>query len=142
MCRKGITTNLRDFYTKIIVAIIPTDLVTNSLLFSFCPFLQTRKKVRFSASWFSGNKKYFSIFCLQRVTLYFKPMPNSTNFYKEFFLHVIPVGMIVLWFLSLASLFKSVKNLQINKTEMSKLTAIHQLKCKFRKIFMCQRRNR
>ena len=64
MCRKGITTNLRDFYTKIIVAIIPTDLVTNSLLFSFCPFLQTRKKIRFSASWFSANKKYFSIFCL------------------------------------------------------------------------------
>ena len=26
------------------VTIIPTDLVTNSLLSSFCPFLQTKKK--------------------------------------------------------------------------------------------------
>ena len=29
---------------KIILTIIPTDLVTNSLLSSFCPFLQTKKK--------------------------------------------------------------------------------------------------
>ena len=29
---------------KIIANIVPTDLVTSSLLSSFCPFLQTKKK--------------------------------------------------------------------------------------------------
>ena len=29
---------------KIIIAVIPTDLITNLLLLSFCPFLQTKNK--------------------------------------------------------------------------------------------------
>ena len=36
-----------------------------------------------------------SVFCLWRVALYFKAMPNSIDFYKEIFLHVIPVCIIV-----------------------------------------------
>ena len=36
-----------------------------------------------------------SVFCLLRVALYFKAMPNSIDFYKEMFLHVIPVRIIV-----------------------------------------------
>ena len=37
-----------------------------------------------------------SVFCLQRVALYFKAMPNSIGFYKGIFLHVISVRIIVL----------------------------------------------
>ena len=37
-------------------------------------------------------------FCLQRVVLHFEDMPNSVDFYKRIFLHVIPVRMIVPWF--------------------------------------------
>ena len=37
LCSKGFTNNLRDFYMKIIATIIPTDLVTNSLLRSYKP---------------------------------------------------------------------------------------------------------
>ena len=44
LCRKGFTSNLRHFYMKVVATIIPTDLVTNSLLYSFCPFLQTKNK--------------------------------------------------------------------------------------------------
>ena len=60
---------------KIFVTKFPIDLVTNSLLFSFCRFLQTRtnnqvfiKLEFFSSSWNKGN-----------------------------FLHVIPVRIIVPW---------------------------------------------
>ena len=38
-----------------------------------------------------------SVFYLQRVALYFKAMPNSVEFYKGIFLHVIPVRIIVPW---------------------------------------------
>ena len=34
-------------------------------------------------------------FCLLRVLLYFKGMPNSIDFHKKIFLHVIPVRIIV-----------------------------------------------
>ena len=44
LCSEGFTSNLRHFYKKIIVTIIPTDLVTNLLLSSLCPFLQTKNK--------------------------------------------------------------------------------------------------
>ena len=33
-------------------------------------------------------------FCLQQVSLYFKDMPNSIDFYKRIFLHVSPVRII------------------------------------------------
>ena len=34
----------RDFYMKIIVIIIPTNLVTNSLVSLLCPFIETKNK--------------------------------------------------------------------------------------------------
>ena len=40
-----------------IVTIIPTNLVTNSLLFLFCPLIETKKRIKFSASSWSGNEK-------------------------------------------------------------------------------------
>ena len=57
----------RDFYTKIIVTIIPTNLVTNSLLFLVCPFIETKKS------------------------------RSTIDFYKRIFLHVIPTRIIVPW---------------------------------------------
>ena len=36
-----------------------------------------------------------SVFCLKRVKLYFKGMPNSIDFYKRIFLHVIPAYVIL-----------------------------------------------
>ena len=71
---------------KIIVTVIPTDLVTNLL----------KARIWFSPSWWSGNKN-ISVFCLQWVQLYFKVMPNSRDFYKGIFLHVVPVRIIVPW---------------------------------------------
>ena len=57
----------RDFYTKIIVTIIPKNLVTNSLLFLVCPFIETKKS------------------------------RSTIDFYKRIFLHVIPTCIIVPW---------------------------------------------
>ena len=39
--------------------------------------------------------RFISAFCLHRVSLYFKAMPNSLDFYKGIFLHVIPVRITV-----------------------------------------------
>ena len=47
------------FLNKNNLTIIPTDLVTNWLLFSFCPFLQTKNKNQVLISWWSCNEKYF-----------------------------------------------------------------------------------
>ena len=42
---------------KIIVTIIPTSLFTSSLLSLFGSFIEIKKRIRFSASWWSGNEK-------------------------------------------------------------------------------------
>ena len=42
-------------------------------------------------------RRNISVYCLQRVALYFKAMPNSIEFYKGIFLHVISVRIIVPW---------------------------------------------
>ena len=39
--------------------------------------------------------RFIYAFCLQRVSLYFKAMPNSLDFYKGIFLHVIPARITV-----------------------------------------------
>ena len=70
----------------------------NSYIFSykfafifFFSFLTNQKQEsRFQQV--GGN---ISVFCLQWVVLYFKAMPNSMDFYKGIFLHVIPVCTIV-----------------------------------------------
>ena len=75
---------------KIIVTIIPTDLVANSLLSFFCPFLQTKNKNHVFSKFVICYQEIF-VFCLQRVALYFKAMLNSIEFYKGIFLHTISV---------------------------------------------------
>ena len=78
---------------KIIVTIIPTDLVTNLLASSFCPFLQTKRKTWFSASWWSGNEKYFCfLFIASRALL-----QSQAEFNKGILFYVIPVCIIVPW---------------------------------------------
>ena len=48
---------------KMIVTIIPTDLVTNSLSSLFCPFIETTNKNHiFRKLVWSGNEKQFSLF--------------------------------------------------------------------------------
>ena len=36
-----------------------------------------------------------SVFCLQRIMLYVRAMPNSIDFFKGIFLHVLPVRIII-----------------------------------------------
>ena len=76
---------------KIIVTITPTDLVTNSLLSSFCPFSQTKIKKQVGGL----VTRSISDFSLWWVALSFRAMPKLICFYKGIFLHVIPVRMIV-----------------------------------------------
>ena len=67
---------------KIIVTIIPTNLVTSLLNFQQVGGLVTRNRFDF---------------CLQRVALYFKGTPNSMEFYKRISSHVTPVRIIISW---------------------------------------------
>ena len=78
---------------EIIVNIIPPDLVTKLILSSFCSFLQTKKKKKkkkkLGFQQVDGLvMRKISIFCLWRVTLYFKAMSDSIDFYKGISLHV------------------------------------------------------
>ena len=68
---------------KIIVAIIPTDLVASSILSSFCPLLQFKNKNQVFSRLAIWKQEIFLFFV---YTLYFKAMPNSTDFYKNNFL--------------------------------------------------------
>ena len=55
---------------KIIVTIIPTDLVTNQLLTLFVLSYKPKTRIRFSASWWTGNEKYFRfLFVASRAQL-------------------------------------------------------------------------
>ena len=80
---------------KIIAAIIPTDLVTNLLFFLFLSFLTNQKQEPGFQQVGGLVTRNISAFCLSRVALYFKAMPNLIDFYKGIFLHVIPVRIIV-----------------------------------------------
>ena len=78
---------------NMIVTIIPTDLVKNSLLSSFVLFYTSKTRIRFSASWWSGNKKYFCFFFITSCTL----LQSHVKFNKLLqrnFLRVIPVRII------------------------------------------------
>ena len=68
--------------------IILKDLVTSSLLSSFCPFLTNKKQESGFQQVCGLVTRNISVFCLSRVALYFKAIPNSINFYKGIFLHV------------------------------------------------------
>ena len=74
-----------------IVTVIPTNLVTNYLLLLACPFVETKIKNQILGK-VTGN---ISVFYLWRFALLFKGIPNSIDFHKRIFLHVIPVRIIV-----------------------------------------------
>ena len=60
----------RGFCTKIIVTMIPMNLVTNSLLSLVCPFVEIKNKNQISSSWWSGNEKYFcALFMASRALI-------------------------------------------------------------------------
>ena len=59
--------------------------------FRFCP----TAKLRFKN--LGKNFRDFGGFPVSDLVLYFKDMPNSIDFYKRIFLHVIPVRIIVPW---------------------------------------------
>ena len=61
----------------------------------FLSFLDNQKQESSFQQVCSVVTRNISVFCLYRVALYFKAMPNSIDFYKGIFLHVIPVRMIV-----------------------------------------------
>ena len=77
---------------KTTVAILLKDLVANSFVSSFCPFLQTKSDFQQVGGLVTIN---IYVFCLQRVAVYFKYMPNSIGLYKGIFIHVILDGIIV-----------------------------------------------
>lgn len=73
----------------------------HSVLFSswilfFChPFLETKDRTKFWASWLKRN---ITVFCLQRVTHYFKTMLSSVEHWKVMSLLFIPVHIMVPWY--------------------------------------------
>ena len=77
---------------KISVTIIPRGLVGNYFLSSFYPFLQTKNMIRFSASWWSGDEKYFCLLFVASGALL------QSNAELRIFLHIIPVRITVSWF--------------------------------------------
>ena len=54
---------------KIIKTIIPTNLVTNSLLPFFVLSYKPKTRFRFSANWWSGNEKYFLFLFIASLAL-------------------------------------------------------------------------
>ena len=78
---------------------IVTIISTNVVKFTFiplCPFVETKKKNESNFQQVGGlvTRNSFA-FCLERVARYFKGMPNSIEFYKRIFLHVIPACILV-----------------------------------------------
>ena len=71
-----------------------------SYKFAFIPFLffLWNQKQKSSFQHVGGLvTRDISAFYLKRVALYFRAMPNSVDFYKEIFLHVAPVRIVVPW---------------------------------------------
>ena len=77
------------------VTIIPTDLVTNSLLSSFSRVLQTEKRIRFSASWWSGFEKYFSFLFIASRALPQRHTEFSRLLFVKEYSYVIPGRIMV-----------------------------------------------
>ena len=67
---------------KIIVTIIPTNLISNSILSPFYP-KKPKKRIKFSVNWWSGNNKIMSF--VQSKS----PYRISIDFYQRMFLHVL-----------------------------------------------------
>ena len=79
---------------EIILTIIHTNLVTNCLIY-FLFFLRYQKQELNFQQVCGLVPRGISALCLKGVALYFKVMPNSIDFYKRNFLHVIPARIIV-----------------------------------------------
>ena len=62
---------------KIIVTIIPTDLVKNLLLPSFFISCKPKTRIWFSANWWSGNEKYFCFLFIASGMINSERMINS-----------------------------------------------------------------
>ena len=78
---------------KMIIAISPTNLVTNSLL-SFFFVLLKKQKIRIKILAIGGLiTKHTSVFCLYHIM--FKSMPNSVDVYEIIILDVISFRIIV-----------------------------------------------
>ena len=61
----------------------------------FLPFLTNQKQESGFQQVGGLVTRNISAFSAQRVALYFKAIPNSIDFYKGIFLHVVPVRIIV-----------------------------------------------
>ena len=59
----------RDVYMEIILTIIPKNLVKNSLLSLFYPFIETKIRIKCSDSWCLGNEKQFCFLVITRPAL-------------------------------------------------------------------------
>ena len=93
---KDFTRNLREIFTKkMIVTIISTNVVKFTVI-PFLSFCRNQKKNESNFQQVGGlvTRNSFA-FCLERVARYFKDMPNSIDFYKRIFLHVIPACILV-----------------------------------------------
>ena len=84
----------KEFFMKINVTIIPTNLVTNSLLSFVCPFVETKNNNQISASWWSGNEKYFCLLLIASRAL-LQRYAEFNRLLKTIFLQVIPARIIV-----------------------------------------------
>ena len=51
------------FFHKTIINLISTNLITKLLISLFCPLVETKIRIKFSASWWSGNEN-ISVFLL------------------------------------------------------------------------------
>ena len=95
LCSKGFINNLRNILYE-------NNRNYNSYRFSYkfafillLSFLTNQKQESGFQQVGGLVTRNISGFYLYRVALYFKPMPNSIDFYKGIFLHVIPVRIIV-----------------------------------------------
>ena len=83
------------FYMKITVTILARNLVTS---FTSIPFLSFHRNQNQESNFQQVGSlitRNRIAFCLYRVALYFKDIPNSIGFYKMIFVHAIPVRIIV-----------------------------------------------
>ena len=84
----------RRFYVKI--NLIPSNLVINLFLSFFVLLVKTKIRMKFSASCWFGNKKYFWVLFIASRALC-QGYSSSVDFYKRIFLHFISVRNIVQW---------------------------------------------
>ena len=81
---------------KVIVTIIPTNFVANSLLSLFCPAIQIKNKNETLTKLVAWYREIFNFFVYSDSRYSdFKAIPNSKDFYNGIFLHAIPVCIIL-----------------------------------------------